>query len=206
METIYTWIRSVVIYVILNTIIMNILGDSSYKKYISIVSGMILVLLVISPLLNRMHLEETLHHYLQFNDNAIETSDFQNSLNQMEEQQRELIYAKYRQKIENRVKELLQEKGISLKTFHLHMDNDVKSKTFGKITGMTITAVRQVQKEKKSGRRLSVEKIEIQPVAFDDAEDKIRKHVPSPLEINIKKELSDFYNIEPDNINISIQG
>ena len=49
MGEIYDWVRNTVIYLILNTIIMNLLGNSSYKKYVSIVSGMILLVIVVSP-------------------------------------------------------------------------------------------------------------------------------------------------------------
>ncbi len=58
MEEAYTWIKNIVIYMLLNTIIMNLLGNKSYKKYVSIVSGMILVLIVISPLMKLMKLDE----------------------------------------------------------------------------------------------------------------------------------------------------
>jgi stage III sporulation protein AF len=205
MEEIYTWIRSIVIYMILNTVIINLLGDSSYKKYVSIVSGMILVLLVISPLLRVMDLEVTLNHYLQLNDHVIETSDFKNSLGQMEVRQRDMILGKYHQKIENQVRDLLLEKEIRLKTFRISIDRIGKSKTFGEITGMSIMAVLQKKKDRKTARRLPIEEIEIHPIAFEKSEDKIENHVPSPLEINIKKELSNFYHLEPDHINIHIR-
>ena len=37
MGEIYDWVRNTVIYLILNTIIMNLLGNSSYKKYVNII-------------------------------------------------------------------------------------------------------------------------------------------------------------------------
>ena len=32
MDGVYEWVRNIVIYLILNTIIMNLLGNSSYKN------------------------------------------------------------------------------------------------------------------------------------------------------------------------------
>jgi stage III sporulation protein AF len=39
-----------------------------------------------------------------------------------------------------------------------------------------------------------------------EEEENTSQNMPSPTEINIKNKLSDFYNIEQGNINISIQG
>jgi stage III sporulation protein AF len=205
MEEIYAWIRSIVIYMILNTIIMNLLGGSTYKKYVSIVSGMILVLLVISPLLHIMDFDDKLKDYFTYSNYSIETSDFKNDLQQMEHSQRKLIFAKYQGKIQNQIKAMLLEEGVCLHTFSMNVDQDVQSKTFGQITAFNITAAVEKAEKKSSSTRL-INKIEIDNVKLKEAKENAAKRPPSPLEIHTKNRLSDFYNIEPDNINISIQG
>lgn len=207
MDVIYTWIKNIVVYMILNTIIMNLLGNKSYKKYASIVSGMILVLIVISPLMKLMKLDENLDYYLQSNDFSIETSEFKNDLSRIEEEQRDAIFAEYIGKIKQQTKELLQEEGVYLKSFQLTIDQDVNSATFGEITNMDITAtVDNNQGEQEDDQRLRIDDIEITKVTVGDEAESTDESVPSPMEIQIKNKLSDFYNIEQGNINISIQG
>lgn len=206
MDEIYTWIKNIVIYMIMNTIIMNLLGNKSYKKYISIVSGMILVLIVVSPLMKFMKLDENLDYYLQINDFAIETSEFKNDLNRMEEEQSNAIFAEYQDKIKVQVKNLLLEEAVYLESFDLTIDKNTKSKTFGEIIRMDITANIEQNEEEDDKEYLQIDEIEIGRISMGEEEENTSQNMPSPTEINIKNKLSDFYNIEQGNINISIQG
>jgi stage III sporulation protein AF len=202
MEEIYSWIKNIVIYMIINTIIMNLLGNKSYKKYVSIVSGMILVLIVISPVIKLMDLDDNLDYFLQSNDFAIETSDFKNDLYRMEVEQSDAIFSEYQDKIKTQVKEMLLEEMVYLKSFQITLDKDTKSNTFGEIKSMDIVA----DLEDDSGGSQRIGKIDIARISIGEEAKKAEKTMPSPMEINIKNKLSDFYNIEQGNINISIQG
>lgn len=204
MDIIYNWIRNVVIYMILNAIIMNLLGDKSYKKYVSIVSGMILVLIIVSPLMSYLDLEDTLDYYLQANDFAVETSEFRNDLNRMEEAQSDAIFAEYEEKIRLQVEGLLQEEKVILTGMKLDIDKNPKSTTFGEILRMNITAEMEQNDEKDGQNHFSVDEIDIASISINEQEEKDSVDPPSPMEINIKNKLSDFYNIEQVNINISI--
>ncbi len=206
MEEIYSWIRNIVIYLLINTIIMNLLGNKSYKKYVSIVSGMILVLIVMSPLIKLMKLEENLDYFLQANDFAVETSDFKSDLNRMEEAQVGAIFAEYKEKILKQVKEILLKEKVYIKNFDITFDYDNESTTFGEILRMDITAKLKKDEVEEQAEILSIDAIEIERIIFGEENNSQQEEIPSPLEIELKTELSDFYNIEPGNINISIQG
>ena len=61
--------------------------------------------------------------------------------------------------------------------------------------------------------KVDIGKIEISDILKDNNEESYIKYgenstlkPPLPEEIHIKKRLSDFYNVEQDNINISIKG
>lgn len=202
---IYSWIKNIVIYMIINTIIMNLLGNKSYKKYISIVSGMILVLIVISPLVKLLKLEDSLDYFLQYNYFSIETSDFKNQLAQAEEKQDEAIFSEYKKKIKEQVKELLLEEEVYLKTCQITIDENPESSTFGTILAMNITASTDPAQETDSDR-LIIDRIDIPKVGSTQKDREETAKSLSPMEITIKNELSDFYKMEQGNININIQG
>lgn len=202
---VYNWIRNIVIYMILNTIIMNLLGNKSYKKYVSIVSGMILVLIVISPLIKVMKLEDKLDYFLQYNNFSIETSDFENQIKQVEEDQEDVVFAEYEKKIKTQVKELLTNDKVYVKTCNITIDKKTDSSTFGEIVGMDITASVE-ETEEVSGNSIQIEGIDISQISIGEMDKEEQQKTLSPLEISIKNELSDFYNMEQGNINISIQG
>ncbi len=52
MKMIYEWICSLVSYMILMTMITNLLPDHKYEKYLRLFSGVVFLLLVISPFTN----------------------------------------------------------------------------------------------------------------------------------------------------------
>ena len=206
MGEIYAWIRNIVIYMILNTIIMNLLGNSSYKKYVSIVSGMVLVLIVISPIMKYLRVDDKLDYYLDSNGFAVETADFENSLRTMEEEQLELIFKEYTEKVRGQADTVLRGEGLRILDFKLTLDRDERSPSFGGILKMDIKAD-YISESKEKVDRIVIEDIEIIDSGRQAGEEqKPMNKAPSPAEISIKIKLSDFYNIEPDNINISIQG
>lgn len=204
MNEIYGWIKNIVIYMLLNTIIMNLLGNKSYKKYAGIISGMILVLIVISPLMKLMRLDDNLDYYLRFNEFNIDTIEFQNSLSVVEESQKEAVFGKYEDKIIERTRQLLMEEGIYPESIRVEIDDDINGASFGKITGFIIVA-RQAEADKKKDTRIKIDEIEVSRVTVGKRTEG-EKRVPSPLEVAMKNKLSDFYKIEQGNINISIQG
>ncbi len=205
-QEVYSWIRNIVIYMLMNTVILNLLGNKSYKKYVSIVSGMILVIIVVSPLIKLLKLEDKLDYYLEFNDYSIETSDFKNELKVMEAKQTDEIFSEYEKQIKEQVEQLLLEDQVKLKNCKITLDRNAKSSTYGKMIGISITAAVEKNKEKDTKKRLRIDEIDIQKISAEGGAGKKQEPIPSPLEISIKNKLSDFYNIEQSNINISIQG
>jgi stage III sporulation protein AF len=166
---------------------------------------MILVLIVISPLINFMKLDMNFEYFLMSNDFAVETSDFKNKLNQMEEKQNDAVFSEYEGKLKKQVAEMLLNDGVHLVSFDLTFDRDVQNMTYGEIMGMGITASLDKGEEERN-EIPPLDLIEISKIDIDGQAEKSNEDLPSPMEINIKNKLSDFYNIEPDNINISIQG
>lgn len=49
-EAVYTWLRQVIVFYIISTLFVNAVASDKYKEYIRIVTRMILILIIISPL------------------------------------------------------------------------------------------------------------------------------------------------------------
>jgi len=215
MGEIFSWVKNIVIYLILNTIIMNLLGNSSYKKYISIVSGMILLLIVISPLLKLLDMEHILDYYLNVNIFQSDISEFRDELRVMEDKQKDAVIAGLKERIRNQVSDMLLESNLYLYDFHVDIsddDGESESGGFGSIRSMSITAG-YLEQAKVPVFKVDIGRIEISDIGIGDGggpsgryEDSSEQKPPSPEEIQIKNRLSDFYNLEQDNINISIKG
>jgi stage III sporulation protein AF len=205
LSEIYEWVRNIVIYLILNTIIMNLLGNSSYKKYVSIVSGMILLLIVVSPLLKLLNMDEILDYYLNSNIYQTDVSEFQNELKVMEDKQKDMVFAGFENRIREQVADILKDDGLYLYDIKVIVNRDSESDSFGAIKSLSVVAG-YIEEEVIPVQMINIDRIVISDKKGEDDNRKMSiSNLLSPMEIQIKKRLSDFYNMEQDNINISIK-
>lgn len=73
-DGIYGWIKSIVFYLILMTMIMNLIPDKKYERYLRLFAGMVLILLVFGPFSDLTGLEARLA-------GVFEKITFQNDVN-----------------------------------------------------------------------------------------------------------------------------
>lgn len=205
MGEIYEWVRNIVIYLLLITIISNLIGNSNYKKYVSIVSGMILLLIVISPFLKLLKMDDILDYYLNANIFRTDISDYESRIKVMEEKQKEVVFKDLSERIKSHVSELLMQEGLYLYDFKLDINQDENSSSYGKIKSMHIVAG-HMDDGSMPVQKIIIDKIEITNEKESNLSKVKEQRLPSPKEIQIKKAISDFYNMDQDNINISIQG
>lgn len=79
MEALYAWLESLICYFILLFAVMNCLPDNSYRKYIQYYMGLLLILVVLSPLLHLSGMEGQIAAY---------TKEFQEEAQEWEEKQK----------------------------------------------------------------------------------------------------------------------
>ena len=59
-EMCYAWIRDIVFYFILVSVVMNVMPDSKYRKYVRFFLGIVLIILMVQPLLQFLNLSDSL--------------------------------------------------------------------------------------------------------------------------------------------------
>ncbi|MCI8638283.1 MAG: stage III sporulation protein AF [Coprococcus sp.] len=59
-EYIYQWLQNLAFYMILVTVVIQVLPNNSYQKYIRFFCGLILVILLASPIMKVLGMEENL--------------------------------------------------------------------------------------------------------------------------------------------------
>lgn len=206
MNEIYSWVKNIILFMVLTSIISNLLGKSSYKKYINLVTGIILVILVISPLLKLFQLDKTLDYYFTTNTLLADAQDLDSQLKDMENGQRNAIFHEYKEQIKIQVAKILDDDKLQIYHMELTIDEDNSSSNYGNITSLTVIGGYTIEKT-NTKEVIKIDSIKIDEINIQKQEEEIdkRKNYLSPYEINAKKKLSDFYNINSDNINISIQ-
>ena len=64
-DGIYSWIQNVACFFILLTAVMNFLPDNSYKKYVQFYMGMLLILVILSPVFRFTGLENKVTSFVR---------------------------------------------------------------------------------------------------------------------------------------------
>lgn len=66
MDWLYEWVKTIVFYYIFVSIITNALPDTKYQSYVKYFLGILLIVIMLGPILNVLHLAETLDaQYIQ---------------------------------------------------------------------------------------------------------------------------------------------
>lgn len=204
MQSLYVWMKDIIIFMIFVTIIMNLLGKSSFKKYIGIITGLILVLYVIKPIIAIAGDSDFFNFAFGSYNYKIQSEDMTNKILEMEESSNDAIASEYKNMLMEQTNKLLKNKGLYVTSLNIEIDDDIQSETYGTIIRMNVEAsYYKNENEEAAINPITIDRIKI----GEEKEKKEEKEVKlySPMEINIKNVLADFYNIDSSNINISIR-
>jgi stage III sporulation protein AF len=209
-EALYNWMKNIIVFMIITTVILNLLGKSNYKKYVGLITGLILVLLVIGPILSLTGNSQYFDFSMDSYESLVDAQDLSKEMFVREEQSSIDIFIQYKQVIINQTDSLISEKGLTVVSMEIEVIEDKLSHDFGKLISLNLIAEYKKNNEMpgKTGDMLPIKKIEIGQVSFDVKEnnqEKSQKNSLSAMEIYIKKQLADFYNMDSNNININIQ-
>lgn len=60
LDYIYQWVENIAFYLVLFNVVMQMIPNNQYKKYVQFFSGLILVLLLINPILKIFGMEKSM--------------------------------------------------------------------------------------------------------------------------------------------------
>lgn len=79
LEYIYEWIQNIAFYLVLMTAVLHVIPDSGYKKYIRFFTGLVLILLIFTPVLQLFQMD----HWVT---DIYQSKEYQKQMEKMEEQ------------------------------------------------------------------------------------------------------------------------
>ncbi len=207
MQSLYEWMKDIIIFMILVTVIMNLLGKSSFKKYVGIVTGLLLVLYVIKPLIALAGNSDFFDFAFNSYNYKLQSEDMTNKILEMEESSNQAIATEYKKLLMEQTNKLLKSKGLYVTNLNIEVDDDITSETYGTILQMDVKAsYYKTENEEAPIQPITIERIKIGDDKVKNKEnDEKEVKINSPMEINIKNVLADFYNLDSSNINISIR-
>lgn len=116
------WIQRIAIYVVLITILRSLVGKPQYQQYFRFVSGLILILLLICPVLRVFGGDAGLYEILNRHLYQQDCEEIESSLQLAEGQMKEMIEAEYQRLIQNQVTGLAQQHQLTTQEITVTLD------------------------------------------------------------------------------------
>ncbi len=192
MDAVISYAKTVLFFLLFVNLIMQLLKGSPYERFVHPICGMILVIMIIRPVLGLFGGEEkVLYAAEQKLSLLLAQGEEGYSLSEKSGYEFAVLEA-YESELIAQLSELLEAEGLSLVSADFSVS--AEEKDFGTIRGITVIA-------QKCGEPLK-KRIEIAPIVFESGK---REETVSAEEIRMKDKLTDFYQVDEDNIYVSIK-
>lgn len=157
MNSVYNWVKNIAFFMILMSLILNLLPNVQYQKYLKLFSGMVMIILVVSPLMGFLHLDESLERYLNQITFTEEINELKPLLEETDDKRYQAVIEEYKNGIMRDISYRAKEEGLSVVYADIRLCEDMEDEAFGSVEQMSLT----VTYSGKEGGVTSVEPVKI---------------------------------------------
>lgn len=143
-------IENMVVYLVLVAILMNLLGNTTYKRYIQIFSGIVLMLIVLNPILQLLKWDGVLDFHILSSELTVSNVEMQKEMALVEGEQKKRILLQYKKEVEEQVKQLASLQEIEVVTCMISVSEAEES--FGEIESIALTCKEKEEDLEESGK------------------------------------------------------
>ncbi|HZX21578.1 MAG TPA: stage III sporulation protein AF, partial [Clostridia bacterium] len=186
------------------TFIEILIPNSNYKRYINVVTGLLLIVVILTPLTKFINKQINFEEEVLKIFNQLELSTAQNRINNVQYSNDEAVITLYKNKIGEQVKSYIENNTEYIVSDVFVEVEDENSSQFGTVTSLDITL------REKTGNSKSADKT-IEPVQINVSMGKNNNNTVeassiliSSKEDLIKGDISNLYDVSKDNINVHI--
>ena len=212
MDEIYGWAEGIIVFVIISTVLLNLIVSGKYRKYLKLFIGMMLVLLVINPILSLFQMKDDYEIQFEVWDNfanSEESEDMVAAFANAEQARDEQILSSYKSSLTQQAEEVIESYGYSVVSMQVEIGEDEEMGDYyqvksieGVITKKGIEKAVNSLKEVEDVRVNEIPKVNLEEKKEEDTEKAWKEDETTKM---LKSKIADFYNIKSENINIGIQ-
>ena len=203
MEILKDLVRNILTYYIILSVLMVMIGKSSYKKYIEMFSGLVMIIIILNPLIKLFGVQDALDMNLQKNQLYEVTQAESDDIMVAELKQQDAVLKQYKDTIANQIDTVMKNYDFSATDVEVIIDDDTDSETFGQVK--TISVFCQKGTEEESEEASAIGEIAIPEIKIGTKK-KIEKKVTDTLETkDAMLEIANMYGIEASQIQIQVE-
>ena len=206
-EFLKNWCLNIVTLVIFIVILEMLLPSGKMKKMINLVSGIILVIALINPVLGLLQEGIDLKVYQMSNSNFIDKKEIVVNSQVLKEEQTRQITNLYRNKIISQLEDLVKDiKGVLDVKADVIINDDYSDEKFGEVKRVYLELkVGEAEKQTKGIKPVrSIEKIKVGKGNNQIIEEASDKKIVNELKKQIENKIENMLDIQKENIVISL--
>ena len=183
MNLIYSWVKNIVAFYILMTAVLHLLPKSSYQKYVRFFGGLLLVVLLLTPILTLLKKQDTLLGRVSYESFRQQLDTIQLDTQGLEQWQKAAYQQEYGKAVGGDITLMAQEQELTVLRVEVELTDDYE------IASVVMQVSLAGQQE-----GISIEKITLR--------DNSREY---PAVARFKEKLMEFYKLGESQIQITVQ-
>lgn len=200
------WILNIVVTMIFVTIVEILMPSGSTRKYISLVIGLMVMFVIISPFVSIMAGEFDLGLSIQEASRAISLRDVSMQVKSLEEGNKEGIVTLYKSNLAKQIEDDIVNAGLAERVqAEVVVNGEYGTDSFGSITGIRVVIMETSKADTQDGV-IKVEKVEVK---VDTHSDEQQAAEPTKQKEQRQQQtaefLADTYNLPVESIEIVLQ-
>lgn len=187
-EEILFIIRKIIVFSLVSFVILELTPKEEYKKYINLFVGMVLVLLIFSPICKLMNAKTDFGEIMDKNVMKNETKDVEMYFTEFDQMRVEAVVSEYKNEIIQNIISIIESEQMAANSVDVKLNTDADSSDFLTVEEVNVLIAKKYEDDSIKIREIVLEK---------------QENTESVEIINIKNKISQFYNVEMSNININ---
>lgn len=196
------YIKNIAVCIIFSAFVEMLIPDNDFKKYINLVLGFIVILVVLNPLKSILFKSYPLDIQVFNKASDIENNSLLKEKNLYESKQKDLIITTYKSQLEDQIKALIsKQSNLNVNSINIEVNEDYESDEFAQIKKIEVVATEAQISNQNQTTINPIDKITISNTALQDDTTENRNN---EIEKNLESLISDFYKLNQDNIYIIV--
>lgn len=137
-EFVKNWITNIVVVIFFIAFIEILLPSSNMKKYINMILGLLIIIVLINPIIKLMSSDINIDREVFYNLQSYNTFKIEGESKYVENQNQQITEV-YKKKIENEISDFLRtDVDYSVLDVNVSINEDIEAEDFGKIIGIEV--------------------------------------------------------------------
>lgn len=196
-------VQNLLFYYIIFSVVMSLVGNSSFKKYIEMFSGLVMIIIILNPLIKLFGVENSLDLNIRKNQLYEITKAESEDIMVAEFKQSDAVLKQYEEIIENQIGTVMSNHDYKATDVKVSIDDVLDSKTFGQIKSVEVCCQKGAGEPAEEAS--AIENVEIPEIKIQ-TKSQVEKAVEDTLETkDVSLEIASMYGLSVEDIKIQVK-